>query len=44
MAGAGDGMQSGYGTVKLALVVIVPPGVTMVIGPVAAPAGTVAYT
>jgi acyl-CoA reductase-like NAD-dependent aldehyde dehydrogenase len=32
-----------YSTVKLAFVVIVPPGVVMVMGPVVAPAGTVAH-
>ena len=33
-----------YSTVKVASVVNVPPGVVTVIGPVMAPAGTVAHT
>jgi hypothetical protein len=36
--------SSGYLTVKLAVVVLVPPGVVTVIGPVVAPAGTLAHT
>jgi hypothetical protein len=33
-----------YCTTKLAAVVLLPPGVTTVMGPVVAPAGTMAYT
>ena len=36
--------ETGYSTVKAASVVCVPPGVATVIGPVVAPAGTVAHT
>jgi hypothetical protein len=38
------GARPDYWTVKFAVVVTVPPGVVTVIGPVAAPAGTVAQT
>ena len=34
----------GYWTAKLAAVVLVPPGVVTVIGPLVAPSGTVAMT